>query len=138
MPSITYGMILTFGDSVHPGYRDQVGPLILSCSIWRRPLCINSDNSEVLNYRFYWPTIFTNAYQFVSTCKKCQKMSRRHEIPQEPILFCEVFDVWGIDFMVPFLISNGYSYVLLVFDYVSRWVEAIAIDESHFIHLART
>ncbi|RDX68527.1 gag-pol, partial [Mucuna pruriens] len=26
----------------------------------------------------------------------------------------------------PFLVSNGYSYILLVVDYMSRWVEAIA------------
>ncbi|RDY13315.1 hypothetical protein CR513_01783, partial [Mucuna pruriens] len=42
-------------------------------------------------------------------------ISRRHEMPQQPILFCEVFDVWGIDFMGPFPISNGYSYILLTF-----------------------
>ncbi|RDY11560.1 Retrovirus-related Pol polyprotein, partial [Mucuna pruriens] len=50
----------------------------------------------------------------------------RHEMPQQPILFCEVFDVWGIDFMRPFPISNGYSYILLAVDYVSRWVEVIS------------
>ncbi|RDX89807.1 pol, partial [Mucuna pruriens] len=38
----------------------------------------------------------------------------------------KVFDVWGIDFMGPFPVSNGYSYILLAVDYVSRWVEAIA------------
>ncbi|RDX96159.1 Tf2-8, partial [Mucuna pruriens] len=32
----------------------------------------------------------------------------------------------GIDFMGPFPISNGYSYILLAIDYVSRWVEATA------------
>ncbi|RDX61367.1 pol, partial [Mucuna pruriens] len=53
-------------------------------------------------------------------------ISRRHEMPQQPILFYEVFDVWGIDFMGPFPVSNGYSYILLAVDYVSRWVEAIA------------
>ena len=31
----------------------------------------------------------------------------------------------GIDFMGPFLFSYGYKYILLVVDYVSRWVEAI-------------
>ncbi|RDX86108.1 gag-pol, partial [Mucuna pruriens] len=48
------------------------------------------------------------------------------KMPQQPILFCEVFDVWGIDFMRPFPISNGYSYILLVVDYMSRWVEVVA------------
>ncbi|RDY13914.1 gag-pol, partial [Mucuna pruriens] len=85
---------------------------------------------KVLDCGLYWPTIFRDAYHFVSTCEKCQKagmaMNRRHEMPQQPILFCEVFDVWGIDFMGPFPVSNGYSYILLVVDYVSRWVEAVA------------
>ncbi|RDX72051.1 gag-pol, partial [Mucuna pruriens] len=47
-------------------------------------------------------------------------------MPQQPVLFCEIFDVWGIDFIGPFPISNGYSYILLVVDYVSKWVEARA------------
>ncbi|RDX79475.1 gag-pol, partial [Mucuna pruriens] len=51
-------------------------------------------------------------------------------MPQQPILFCEVFDVWGIDFMGPFPVSNGYSYILLAVDYVSKWVEAIAIKTN--------
>ncbi|RDX80240.1 Tf2-8, partial [Mucuna pruriens] len=85
---------------------------------------------KVLDCGLYWPTIFRDAYQFVSTCNKCQKaemaITRRHEMPQQPILFCEVFDVWGIDFMGPFPVSNGYSYILLFVDYVSKLVEAIA------------
>ncbi|RDX84166.1 putative mitochondrial protein, partial [Mucuna pruriens] len=76
---------------------------------------------KVLDCGFYWPTIFKDAYQFASTHEKCQKagmaISRRHKMPHQPILFYEVFDVWGIDFMGPF--SNGYSYILLVVDYVS-------------------
>jgi len=40
------------------------------------------------------------------------------------MLFCEVFDVWGIDFMGPFPVSFGFFYILLVVDYVSKWVEA--------------
>uniref|UniRef100_A0A151UFE5 Retrovirus-related Pol polyprotein from transposon 17.6 n=1 Tax=Cajanus cajan TaxID=3821 RepID=A0A151UFE5_CAJCA len=42
----------------------------------------------------------------------------------QPMLFCEVFDVWGIDFMGPFPVSFGFSYILLAVDYVSKWVEA--------------
>src|SRR3954464_980924 len=41
------------------------------------------------------------------------------------MLFCEVFDVWGIDFMGPFPVSFGFLYILLAVDYVSKWVEAI-------------
>ena len=35
-----------------------------------------------------------------------------------------MFDVWGIDFMGPFPVSFVFVYILLAFDYVSKWVEA--------------
>ncbi|RDY00678.1 hypothetical protein CR513_16114, partial [Mucuna pruriens] len=47
-------------------------------------------------------------------------------MPQQPMIFYEIFGVWGIDFMGPFPISCGNSYILLVVDYVSKWVEAKA------------
>ncbi|RDY10502.1 Retrovirus-related Pol polyprotein from transposon 17.6, partial [Mucuna pruriens] len=40
---------------------------------------------KVLDCGLYWPTIFRDAHQFVSTCERCQKagmtMNRRHEMP---------------------------------------------------------
>ena len=41
------------------------------------------------------------------------------------ILKIEKFDVWGIDFMGPFPSSLGYKYILVMVDYVSKWVEAM-------------
>ncbi|RDX97293.1 putative mitochondrial protein, partial [Mucuna pruriens] len=53
---------------------------------------------KVLDCGLYWPTIFRDAHHFISTCERCQKagmaMNRRYEMPQQPILFYEVFDVW--------------------------------------------
>ncbi|RDY06003.1 gag-pol, partial [Mucuna pruriens] len=65
---------------------------------------------KVLDYGFYWPTIFR---RHLLICLHLRKMP-------------EIFDIWGIDFMGKFLVSNGYSYILLAVDYVSRWVEAIS------------
>ncbi|RDY02500.1 Pro-Pol polyprotein, partial [Mucuna pruriens] len=45
-------------------------------------------------------------------------------MPQQPMIFCEIFDVWGIDFMEPFPVSYENSYILLTIDYVSNWMEA--------------
>ena len=47
-------------------------------------------------------------------------------MPQQTMLFCEIFYVWGIDFMGPLPNSNGHFYILLAVDYVSKWVEAIS------------
>ncbi|XP_024010407.1 uncharacterized protein K02A2.6-like [Eutrema salsugineum] len=53
-------------------------------------------------------------------------ISKRSEMPQNPIFQVEVFDCWGIDFMGPFISSHGNQYILVAIDYVSKWVEAIA------------
>ena len=42
------------------------------------------------------------------------------------ILEVELFDVWGTDFMRPFPNSSAHKYILVVVDYVPKWVEAIA------------
>ena len=84
---------------------------------------------KVLDSGFYWPTLFHDAYIYCKNCEQCQRVgniSRRNEMPQQPLLFCEVFDVWGIDFMGPFPPSFGFTYILLAVDYVSKWVEAKA------------
>jgi len=44
-------------------------------------------------------------------------------MPLTNILVSEIFYVWGIDFMGPFPSSFGNLYILLVVDYVSKWIE---------------
>jgi hypothetical protein len=84
--------------------------------------------SKVLQCGFYWPTIFKDAYDHCKACSRCQtlgNMSHRDMMPLQPILVCEIFDIWGIDFMGPFPTSDGFEYILLAVDYVSKWIEAI-------------
>ena len=74
--------------------------------------------AKVLQFGFYWPTLFKDAHHFVAICDKFQRMggiSKWDEPPMSPILEVELFDLWGMDFM----------YILLAADYVSKWVEAI-------------
>ena len=51
---------------------------------------------KILDNEFYLETLFRNAYQFCKSYEKCQKMGRlsyRNEMPQTPILYCEIFYV---------------------------------------------
>nr|GEV20555.1 hypothetical protein [Tanacetum cinerariifolium] len=59
-----------------------------------------------------------------------RNISKRNEMPQNSIQVCEVFDVWGIDFMGPFPISYGNEYILVAIDYVSKWAEAQALPTN--------
>ena len=84
---------------------------------------------KILESGFYWPSIFRDAYLFCKACDRCQrvgKISSRDQMPLHSIIVCEIFDVWGIDFMGPFPNSFGNFYILLACDYVSKWVEAKA------------
>ena len=86
--------------------------------------------AKVLQSGFYWPTLFKDAYDFSQKCLKCQSLgniSKKDMMPLNPILVVEIFDVWGIDFMGPFPSSNGFEYILVAVDYVSKWIEAMAI-----------
>ncbi|RVX16583.1 Retrovirus-related Pol polyprotein from transposon 17.6 [Vitis vinifera] len=65
---------------------------------------------------------------YVQGCDRCQRLGKltcRNMMPLNPILIVDIFDVWGIDFMGPFPMSFGHSYILVGVDYVSKWVEAI-------------
>ena len=83
---------------------------------------------KVLQYGFYWTSLFKDAHNVCHGCDECQrlgKISNRHMIPLNPILVVDLFNVWGIDFMGPFPASFGYVYILAGVDFVSKWVEAV-------------
>ncbi|GKE17434.1 reverse transcriptase domain-containing protein [Tanacetum coccineum] len=65
-----------------------------------------------------------------SAKKRQGKISQRDEMPQNSIQVCEIFDVWGIDFMGPFMSSRGNKYILVAVDYLSKWVEAKALPTN--------
>nr|GEY46581.1 reverse transcriptase domain-containing protein [Tanacetum cinerariifolium] len=88
---------------------------------------------KVFESGFYWPSIYKDAFELVKCCDSCQrqgKISQKDEMPQNSIQICEMFDVWGIEFMGPFPSSKGNKYILVDVDYLSKWVEAKALPTN--------
>nr|GEX50505.1 reverse transcriptase domain-containing protein [Tanacetum cinerariifolium] len=68
--------------------------------------CVHGKKAlDILEACHNGPTIYKDAHELVKNCDSCQrqgKISQRDEMPQNSIQICEIFDVWGIDFMGPF------------------------------------
>nr|GEU62135.1 reverse transcriptase domain-containing protein [Tanacetum cinerariifolium] len=93
----------------------------------------NYTAKKVFDSGFYWPTIYRDAQDLVKNCNVCQhqgKISQRDEMPQNFIQVCEIFDVWGIDFIGLFLSSRGNKCIFVAVDYLSKWVEAKALPTN--------
>ena len=70
-----------------------------------------------------FPTIHQDAHEFAKACARCQRdggISRKQELPLNLIRLYELFDLWGIDFMGPFVSSHGINYILVAVDYVPK------------------
>nr|GEV48436.1 DNA-directed DNA polymerase [Tanacetum cinerariifolium] len=100
--------------------------------------------ADIVN--FHAGNFIKNAFEILKAChegpsgghhganliakKRQGKISQRDEMPQNSIQVCEIFDIWGIDFMGPFPSSKGNKYILVAVDYLSKWVEAKAIPAN--------
>nr|GEW95900.1 reverse transcriptase domain-containing protein [Tanacetum cinerariifolium]GFA54340.1 reverse transcriptase domain-containing protein [Tanacetum cinerariifolium] len=155
-PLETLSMVTFHGDSSAPWFADfanyHAGNFIVKV-IWR---CVHGKEAldilvachngptrghhganltakKIFDVGFFWPTIYKDAHEFVKNYDSCQrqgKLSQRDEMPQYSIQTCEIFDVWGIDFMGPFSSSQGNKFILVAVDYLSKWVEAKALPTN--------
>nr|GEX61886.1 reverse transcriptase domain-containing protein [Tanacetum cinerariifolium] len=66
---------------------------------------------------------------FLSVKAKFRSVMKCRKTPSK-FAVCEIFDIWGIDFMGPFPSSRGNKYILVAFDYLSKWVKAKALPTN--------
>ena len=69
---------------------------------------------------------------FLKVAKYPQWVANIVPVPKKDgkVLVCDIFNVWGIDFRGPFPKSYGNEYILVAVDYVSKWVEAVALPTN--------
>lgn len=86
---------------------------------------------EKIRRRYFWPKMFAQVSNYVLSCPDCQT---RKAPPGKPIGFLQPlppvgmpFKQVGMDFLGPFTKSqSGNRYILVMTDYHTKWVEAVA------------
>nr|GEV16558.1 reverse transcriptase domain-containing protein [Tanacetum cinerariifolium] len=100
----------------------EITALIKTPKIKKRP------HPRVLMERL--PTVACLLAYVMHQAHSKEKISQRDEMPKNSIKVCEIFDVWGIDFMGAFPSSRGNKYILVAIDYLSKWVKANALPTN--------
>nr|XP_009769007.1 PREDICTED: uncharacterized protein K02A2.6-like [Nicotiana sylvestris] len=84
-------------------------------------------NAAQMNYMVQY------ANTIAKSCDKCQRqgnISRKNEMPLNLIVEVELFDVWEIYFMGPFVSSYNNKYIRVTVGYVSNWMEVVALPKN--------
>ncbi|GKA23353.1 reverse transcriptase domain-containing protein [Tanacetum coccineum] len=112
-PRETLGMITFHGDSNTPWFAD------IAITMRETLRCVHGQEAvDILTACHNGPTGGHHGANYTA---------KKDEMPQNAIQVCEIFNVWGIDFMGPFSSSRGNKYILVAVDYLSKWVEAKAL-----------
>lgn len=88
---------------------------------------------KILQCGYFWPTLYKDERNYVVKCDRCQRtknISKKNDMSLSSILDVELFNVRNIDFMGPFPTSKSCQYILIVVDYVPKWVEVIAFAQN--------
>ena len=84
------------------------------------------------NCRYYWPKMYKTIENWIKTCNECQRQGGPViKVPLYPIQIGQPFDRIGIDYVGPLPVTtNGNKYIIVATEYLTKWVEAIAVPDT--------
>jgi hypothetical protein len=105
------------------------------CKQGRGHFAARTTAHKILRDGYYWPTLFSDAYQHVQSCQPFQYFTDKPKIPAQPLKPVVVeapFQQWGLDFVGEFKdnSNNGYRWILKATYYFTRWVESIPTKKA--------
>jgi hypothetical protein len=96
---------------------------------------------KVLRAGFYWPTMVTDAKNFVKVCEKCQKYGDVHNSPPAELHSLTIpwpFRQWGLDILGAFPMAAGQlKFLIVAVDYCCGFFETYPTTVDFFIFKRR-
>lgn len=87
--------------------------------------------------RFYWPKMAKDIDAFVRSCDRCQRRDPRHyELESTAVHPSDIGQTWGID-LVTMPEKNGYRYIVIAREDLSKWVEAAPLKAKNPSDIAK-
>ncbi|XP_066545993.1 gypsy retrotransposon integrase-like protein 1 isoform X2 [Amia ocellicauda] len=90
--------------------------------------------------KYYWLGIVKDVVDWIKVCETCQHAERNKNMSRKvrPIKVEAPWEILGIDIFGPFLESRrDNTYVVIITDYLSKWVEAHPIQKKDSLSVAR-
>ena len=100
---------------------------------------VNKTRSRVL-YCYYWPGVFQDIARYCKTCEVCQRSSgRSHKARMIPMpIVTTPFQRIAMDIIGPLpRTKSGNKYILTVFDYATKYPEAIPLPSTEVERIAK-
>eukprot|EP00253_Pinus_taeda_P021259 PITA_21259 len=91
---------------------------------------------KTLRAGYYWPSLFSDAFSFVKSCDRCQRLEGRQQLksfPLKPIHAKRPFQQWGLDFIgeINPNSSGQHRWILVATDYFTKWIGAIPTRKAN-------
>ena len=95
---------------------------------------------SVLSCHYWWPRMRSDIESWCKACAICleRRAGRPKKPPMTPIPVGGPFDRVGIDILQMPKSGRQYQYVLVVIDYLTKWVEAYPLRDQTALTIAKT
>ncbi|MCO5596949.1 hypothetical protein L7F22_051020 [Adiantum nelumboides] len=87
---------------------------------------------SILYAGIWWPTLFMDVEKRCDDCQRTKTPRGRDDMPLRSMMEARAFAKWGIDFVGPCppTYKSHAQYIIVVTDYLTKWVEAKATTKN--------
>lgn len=97
-------------------------------------------SNKILRAGFYWPTLFADIHEKVSTFHQCKIFEGKRKLfplHLKPILVENPFQQWGLDFIGEIHLSSStqHKWIITTTNYFTKWIEEVPNRQATYFSI---